>query len=82
MKWKKEGYFSIPELDFSFLKTPLTKDECRKALAELEQNSNMKEELEFIEDIERHPEHLSSWDMDISFEEYARRVRKKAGEQT
>lgn len=43
-----------------------------------ERGISREDRLKMIEDIEAHPEHLLSWDMDIPFPEYARRVR--AGE--
>lgn len=75
MSEQKQSHFHIPKLDLSWLDKPLTKEECDKAVTEFNKGISQKERLAIVEDIEKHPEHLLSWDMDITFEEYARRVR-------
>lgn len=78
MPEQKKNYFNVPKLDFSALKKPLTDEECAEAMEWAERKISREERLREIEDIEAHPEHLLGWDMNITFDEYARRVR--AGE--
>ena len=75
----KRRYFNnMPKLDFSGLRKPLSEEECEDAMVRAERKISREERIREIEDIEAHPEHLLGWDMDITFDEYARRVR--AGE--
>lgn len=78
MPGRKKSHFHIPKLDLSCFDEPLTDEGCNKAVAETEQDSNHEDLLKFVERMETHPKSLSSWDMDIPFDEFARRVR--AGE--
>lgn len=78
MPERKKSHFYIPKLDLSWLDEPLTDEEYEKAVAETENDSNREDLIKFVERLEKHPESLSSWDMDISFDEFVRRV--KAGE--
>lgn len=70
--------FNVPKLDFSVLRKVPSKLECETVMRLAERGISREDRLKMIEDIEAHPEHLLSWDMDIPFPEYARRVR--AGE--
>lgn len=70
--------FNVPKLDFSVLRKAPLELECETAMRWAERGISREDRLKMIEDIEAHPEHLLSWDMDIPFPEYARRVR--AGE--
>lgn len=75
---KRRYFTNIPKLDFSGLRKPLSEEECEDAMVRAERKISREERIREIEDIEAHPEHLLGWDMDITFDEYARRVR--AGE--
>lgn len=75
---KRRYFTNIPKLNFSGLGKPLSDEECEDAMAWAERKISREERIREIEDIEAHPEHLLGWDMDIPFDEYARRVR--AGE--
>lgn len=70
--------FNVSKLDFSALRKVPSKLERETAMMWAERGISREDRLKMIEDIEAHPEHLLSWDMDIPFPEYARRVR--AGE--
>lgn len=67
----------MPKLDFSELAKPISEDEAERLYREI-MNGSKKNWRKFVEDAEKHPEMLSCWDMSISFEAFARRVR--AGE--
>lgn len=67
--------FGIPDLDFLHLTKPATPEEEDAALRELNKGVTREERLAFVERMEAHPEALTAWDMDITFDEYARRVR-------
>ncbi len=69
--------FGIPDLDFSHLAEPVSEQEEEKIYQEMLQRPK-KDWRKFVDDAEAHPEMLSIWDMSISFDEFARRVR--AGE--
>lgn len=69
--------FGIPEIDFSNLSKPLTDKEATDLYMKIK-NEPEPDWRAFVEHIEKHPEALISWDMDISFDEFARKV--KAGE--
>lgn len=71
MTERQKDLFGIPELDLSGIES----DEFAE---KSEKGASREERLAFIENAEKHPEALSAWDMDIAFEEYARRV--KAGD--
>lgn len=77
-KSEKRSYFNIPKLDFSNLGKPKAEDEIDVIIKQIEEESKSVDWRKFVEDIEQHPSALSSWDCDIPFEEFARRV--KAGE--
>lgn len=68
----------IPGLDFSWLDEPFTDEEYAELEAQIERDSSPEKLRELVNERETHPEHFSSWDMDISFDEFARRV--KSGE--
>lgn len=75
MPERKNKYCYIPELDFSWLEQSFTNEECEKAAREVEQSCTHDDLLKFVEDVESHPEHLSSWDADVTFDEFARKVK-------
>lgn len=77
MDSEKKSYFHVPKLDFSDLAKPMTEEEKMRRYLEVE-NAPKRDWRKFVAHIEEHPEALISWDMPMSFSEFARRV--KAGE--
>ena len=78
MAEEKKSYFNIPKLDFSGFRRQRTDAEIDAICDEIERKSDAFDFREFVDRMERHPEALTAWDMSISFDEFARRV--KAGE--
>lgn len=70
-----QNYFNIPKLDFSNIGKERSDEEYAKIEEKIEKDSSPEKLRELIDEMETHPEHFSSWDMDMPFEEYARRVR-------
>lgn len=77
MQREFEKKFGIPEIDFLALARPVSAEE-EEAAYQAFLNQPKHDWRKFVEEAEKHPEMLSVWDMSISFEEFARRVR--AGE--
>lgn len=70
-----KSYFNIPDIDFSELSRPITDEESSAAMVSMDKKISHEERLAFLERMEAHPEALTSWDMPITFDEYARCVR-------
>lgn len=70
-----KSYFNIPDMDFSELAKPITDEESAAAMVRMDRKISREERLAFVEQMETHPEALTVWDMPITFDEYARRVR-------
>lgn len=77
---KQNNWCDIPELDLSDINKEYTDEEYAEIEAQIEHDSRPEKLRELIADIETHPEHLLGWDMDISFDEFAHKV--KAGDHT
>lgn len=77
MEKSKNGILDVPKLDFSSLAEPMSDAEVAERCAKLD-SAPKRDWRKFVEDVKKHPELLLSWDADISFDEFARRVR--AGE--
>lgn len=75
---QRKSYFNIPKLDFSRLGQPKTDAEMDAIYEQVEKESKSVDLRAFVERMEKHPEALTAWDMSITFDEFARRVR--AGE--
>lgn len=73
----RKSYFDIPKLDYSGFDKPVSEEEMERLYKKFEERPKVNWR-EFVDDIEKHPENLGSWDISIPFPEFARRV--KAGE--
>lgn len=70
------GMANCPKLDFAGMVArmdAMTEAE-KEALYQEAENPPKKDWRKFVQNVREHPEGLLSWDMDISFEEFARRV--------
>lgn len=71
-----QNYFNIPKLDFSNIGKERSDEEYAKIEEKIEKDSSPEKLRELIDEMETHPEHFSSWNMDMPFEEFVRRVRE------
>lgn len=78
MPKRTNDWCDIPELDFSDIDKEYSEEEYAELEAQIEKDSSPEELRKLVDEMENHPEHFSSWEMDIPFREFARRV--KAGE--
>ena len=74
---EKMATSGIPKIDFSKIRKRVTRKEAKAAYEAIE-NAPKRDWRAFVAHIEAHPEDLISWDMPMSFSEFAKRV--KAGE--
>lgn len=71
-------FFGVKRIDFSGARRDRTVAEMEAICKRIESDAKKVDRRAFVEYAEQHPEVLTAWDMRISFEEFARRVR--AGE--
>lgn len=71
------GILNHPKLNAEALSRPMTEAESKRLRDKFE-NRPAIDWRKFVADAKAHPEHITLWDMPMSFEEFARRV--EAGE--
>lgn len=78
MAKNKKSYFNIPKVIIDFSKVRSMSEEEMECRCKKVESKSKIDWRKFVEEIENHPERLVSWEADISFPEFAERV--KAGE--
>ena len=68
-------FFGVKRIDFSSARRDRTVAEMEVICKRIESDAKKVDHRAFVEYAEKHPEALTAWDMSISFDEYARRVR-------
>ena len=71
-------FFGVPKVDFSGVNWHMSEAEINAICDRVEADAKKVDWRAFVEYAEQHPEALTAWDMGMSFDEFARRVR--AGE--